>query len=80
MHPDDGVTVAEWEHPAVTPEGPKEPVRRGQGESPRCQGWEGTRGPPGALALPPWGPPAQGTEGSRAAAGGQRTRPGGSGP
>lgn len=26
---------------------------------------------------PPWGPPAQGTEGSRAAAGGQRTRPGG---
>ena len=32
MHPDDGVTVAKWEHPAVTPEGPKEPVQQGQGE------------------------------------------------
>lgn len=77
MHPDDGVTVAEWEHPAVTPEGPKEPVQRGQGErSPRCQGWEGTRGPPGALALPSLGATGTGHRGQQSSCRGPENPPG----
>ena len=69
--PDDGVTAAKWEHPTMTPEGPKET------QSSRARGREapgvGVGGHTRASRCPgaplPGGPQAQGTEGSRAAAG-----------